>query len=170
MRFRLIPHRRKLYLFVPFSDLNISVSFFTRFSPSRNTIIHTPEPVAAFMMRIPDSLIPSKETSIDLCKEKIETKAVAKEIFRSVTAFAERIWRDFTSFTVASVIFVNAYTAMEIITISWKTVPLSRTTASTTVPASGTDSTISMIPANLVINRPFRFVIMTANRAVLKIT
>ncbi len=80
--------------------------------------MHTAEPVAAFMMRIPNSDIPSKETSIDLCKEKIETKAVAKEIFRSVTAFAERIWRDFIRFTVEPVIFVNAYNAMEIITIS----------------------------------------------------
>ena len=106
------------YLFASFSDLKITFFFLTRFSPSRNTIIHTAQPVAPFMMRIPDSVIPSNETSIERCKEKIETKAVAKEIFRSVTAFAEQIWRDFTSFTVASVIFVNAYTAMAIITIS----------------------------------------------------
>ena len=75
-------------------------------------------PVVAFIMRIPASDIPSKETSIDLCREKTETKAVAKEIFRSVTAFAERIWRDFTNFTVACVIFVNAYTAIAIMMIS----------------------------------------------------
>ena len=114
----LFPHRRLLILFVSLNDLNITFFFFTRFSPSKNTIMHTPLPVAPFMMRIPDSVIPSKETSIERCKEKIETKAVAKEIFRSVTAFAERIWRDFTSFTVANVIFVNAYTAMAIMTIS----------------------------------------------------
>ena len=43
-------------------------------------MMHTAEPVATFIMRISVAVIPSNDISIDLCKEKIETKASAKDI------------------------------------------------------------------------------------------
>ena len=88
-----------------------------RFNPSRKTMIHTAEPVATFMIRISISVIPSKDTSIDLCKEKIETKASAKDMFRNVINFADLLFRAFIHLIVASVILVKAYTAIASITI-----------------------------------------------------
>ena len=82
--------------------------FFTRLSPSKNTIMHTAEPVATFIMRISISVIPSKETSMERCKEKIETKAAAKEMFRSVINLAEELRRAFIHFIVARVILEKA--------------------------------------------------------------
>ena len=80
-------------------------------------MIHTAEPVATFIIRISISDIPSKDTSIDLCKENIETKASAKDIFRNVINFADLLFRAFIHFIVASVILVKAYTAIASIII-----------------------------------------------------
>lgn len=80
-------------------------------------MIQTAEPVETFIMRISISDIPSKETSIDRCKENIETKASAKDIFLKVVNFADVLLLAFIQFIVASVIFVKAYTAIASITI-----------------------------------------------------
>ena len=100
--------------FILFSVL----AFLKRFTPSRNTIIQTAEPVAAFITTIVRSDISPNDTSIDLCREKIDTNASAKDILRSVFTFEGALRRDLAKLTDAKVIFVNAYTAMVIITIS----------------------------------------------------
>ena len=40
-----------------------------RFNPSRKTMMHTAEPVTKFIMRISVFVMPSNDTSIDLCSE-----------------------------------------------------------------------------------------------------
>ena len=82
--------------------------FFTRLSPSKNTIMHTAEPVATFIMRISISVIPSKETSMERCKEKMETNAAAKEMFRNVIRLADALRRAFIHFMAARVILEKA--------------------------------------------------------------
>lgn len=92
--------------------------FLKRFTPSRNTITQTAEPVAAFIIAIVRSVISPKDTSIDLCRENIDTNASAKDMLRSVFNFKDALCRDFAKLTDTTVIFVNAYTAKVIITIS----------------------------------------------------
>ena len=86
------------------------VEFFLliRFIPSRKTIIHTADPVRIFMIRISVSVIPSKDTSIERCNEKIDTEAVAKDMFLKVRVFSDGQRLDFISLTVAKVIFIKA--------------------------------------------------------------
>ena len=88
-----------------------------RFNPSKKTITHTAEPKAAFIITTSVSVIPSNDTSIERCNAKIDAKASAKDMFRSVMSVVEVLWRDFTRLIVASVIFVKAYVAIAIITI-----------------------------------------------------
>ena len=111
-------------------------------------MVHTAEPVATFMMRISVAGIPSKDTSIDRCSEKTETKAFAKEIFRKAVIFTEVLLRPFTHLMIASVMFVKVYVAMVSIAINGNTVPLSFTNARITVPTRETDRTINIAPAN----------------------
>ena len=116
-------------------------------------MIHTAEPVATFMIRISVSVIPSNDTSMDLCKENKETKASAKDMFRNVINFTDLLFLASIHFIVASVILVKAYTAMASITLKWNTVPLSFTKARMTVPTSGRDNSINIIPVNRMIKR-----------------
>ena len=88
--------------------LNSTFLFLTRFNPSKKTITHTAEPRLAFIITISVSLIPSNDTSIERCNANIETKASAKDIFRSVISVTDVLRRAFMSFIVASVIFVKA--------------------------------------------------------------
>ena len=67
--------------------LSISFFFFTRFKPSKNTIRTTQAPVAVFIITISPCVIPSKVTSIERCIEKIDTNAVANDMFLSATTF-----------------------------------------------------------------------------------
>ena len=120
-------------------------------------MIHTAEPVATFIIRISISDIPSKDTSIDLCKENIETKASANDIFRKVVNFGDVLFLTFIQFAVANVIFVKAYTAMASIIIKGNALPLSFINERTTVPARGKDNNISIIPVNRMANRPCVF-------------
>ena len=110
--------------------------------------MHTAEPVATFMMRISVAVIPSKDTSIDRCSEKTETKAFAKEIFRKAVVFTEVLLRAFIHLIVASVILVKVYVATASIAISGNTVPLSFTKARITVPTRETGRTINIAPVN----------------------
>ena len=71
-------------------------------------MMHTPKPVAAFIMRISISDIPSKDTTIDLCNENMDTKASAKDTFRNASIFVDVHFLTFIQFIVASVIFVKA--------------------------------------------------------------
>lgn len=71
-----------------------------------------------FIILIVLSTISPKDTSIDLCRENIDTNASAKDMLRSVFTFKDALRLDFTKLTEAKVIFVKAYTAMVIITIS----------------------------------------------------
>ena len=80
-------------------------------------MMQTPKPSVIFIIRISVFVIPSKETSIDLCRENIEAKASAKEIFLNAISFADVLFRAFIQFIVASVNFVKAYTAIASITI-----------------------------------------------------
>ena len=91
----------------------------TRFNPSKNTTTHTAEPRVAFIITISVSVIPSNDTSIERCNANIDTKASAKDMFRSVMSIVEVLRRDFIRLIVASVILVKAYVAMAIITIIW---------------------------------------------------
>ena len=75
-------------------------------------MMHTAEPVAIFIMRISVSVMPSKDTSMDRCKEKMDTKASAKEVFRNASILAEEVLRTFIQLIVARVIFAKAYVAM----------------------------------------------------------
>ena len=70
-------------------------------------ITHTAEPRATFMITISAALIPSNDTSIDLCKANIETNASAKDMFRKAIKVADTLLRIFMSFIVASVILVK---------------------------------------------------------------
>ena len=79
-----------------------------RLNPKRKTMMHTPKPVAAFIMRISISDIPSKDTTIDLCNVKMDTKASAKDTFRSANILGNEHFLTFIQFIVASVIFVKA--------------------------------------------------------------
>ena len=110
--------------------------------------MHTAEPVATFIMRIPVSVIPSKDTSIDRCNEKIETKAFTKEIFRKATIFADLLFRACIHLMIAREILVNVYVAIASIAINGNTVPLSFTKESMTVPTREMDSTINIAPVN----------------------
>ena len=92
--------------------------------------------------------MPSKDTSIERCKEKMETKASAKDMFRNASIFTDVLFLALIHFIVARVIFVKAYTASASMAIKWNTVPLSFTKARITVPTSEKDSTISIIPVN----------------------
>ena len=71
----------------------------------------------AFIITISVSVIPSNDTSIERCNANIETKASAKDMFRSVIRVADELRRAFMSFIVASVILVKVYAANAIITI-----------------------------------------------------
>ena len=71
-----------------------------------------------FIILIVLSTISPKDTSIDLCRENIDTNASAKDMLRSVFTFKDALRLDFTKLTEAKIIFVKAYTAMVIITIS----------------------------------------------------
>jgi len=71
-----------------------------------------------FIILIVPSDISPKDTSIDLCRENIDTNASAKEILRNIFTFIDVLRLDFAKLTEAKVIFVKAYTAMVIITIS----------------------------------------------------
>ena len=84
--------------------LNSIFLFLTRFNPSKKTITHTAEPRVAFIITISVSVIPSNDTSIERCNANIETKASAKDMFRSVIRVADELRRAFMSFIVASVI------------------------------------------------------------------
>ena len=75
-------------------------------------MIHTPEPVARFMKRSSVSGIPSKDTSMERCKESMETKASAKEMFRKAISLADLLFLAFIHPAVASAILVKAYTAI----------------------------------------------------------
>ena len=97
--------------------LNSIFLFLTRFNPSKKTITHTAEPRVAFIITISVSVIPSNDTSIERCNANIETKASAKDMFRSVIRVADELRRAFMSFIVASVILVKVYAANAIITI-----------------------------------------------------
>ena len=110
--------------------------------------MHTAEPVAAFIIRIWVADIPSKDTSIDRCSEKIETKPFAKAMFRKVITFADLLFCALLHRMIARVILVKVYVAIASIATSGNTVPLSFTKARITVPARGKDSTINMIPAD----------------------
>ena len=70
-----------------------------------------------FIILIVPSANSLKDTSIDLCKENIDTKASAKDIFLNVFTFKDALRLDFAKLTEAKVIFVKAYTAIVIITI-----------------------------------------------------
>lgn len=89
-------------------SLNNTFSLMVKLIPSRNTITHTAEPSAAFIICISLSVIPSKDVSIDRCNAKIDTNASAKDIFRSVMRVADVLCRNLTRLIVARVIFVNA--------------------------------------------------------------
>ena len=69
--------------------LNKIFLFCKRFIPSRMIIMHTAEPRVAFIITISVSVIPLNDTSIERCNAKIETKASAKDIFRSVMSVAD---------------------------------------------------------------------------------
>ena len=90
---------------------------FTRFKPSKKTMMHTAEPVARFIICISVLLIPSKDTSIDRWRENIDTKPSAKDKFLRVMILGDLLFLDFIRFIAAIVIFVNAYSAMVIIVI-----------------------------------------------------
>ena len=91
-----------------FRDLKSKFLLVTRLSPKRNTMMHTALPVHAFIMVISAFVIPSKVTSIERCREKIETKASAKDIFRSAIICPDALCRDLIRLIVANVIFVKA--------------------------------------------------------------
>ena len=148
--------------------LNSIFLFLTRFNPSRKTITHTAEPREAFIITISVSVIPSKDTSIERCNANIETKASAKDMFRSVISVADVLRRTFMNFIVASVILVKAYAAIAIITIICRSCPLSRNTESITVPASGMDSSINIHPVNLAMKRSPDLERSTTKRTMLK--
>ena len=80
-------------------------------------MMHTALPVHAFIIVISAFVIPSKVTSIERCREKIETKASAKDIFRSAIICPDALCRDLIRLIVANVIFVKAYVAMAIMAI-----------------------------------------------------
>ena len=130
--------------------------------------MHTAEPSVAFIITISASVIPSNDTSIERCNANIDTKASAKDMFRSVISVADVLRRAFMSFIVASVIFVKAYTAIAIITIICSLSPLSRTTESITIPASGMDNSINIQPVNFVTKRSCFFERSTTKRTILK--
>ena len=73
--------------------------------------------VAIFFILIVPSAISPKDTSIDLCKENIDTKASAKDILRNVFTFKDALRLDFAELTEAKVIFLKEYTSMVIIII-----------------------------------------------------
>ena len=79
--------------------------------------MQTPEPVREFIRIISDPDMPSKVASIDRCKEKIETKASARDMFLSVMIFCDVLLRAPMSFTIAAVILAKAYVAIAIIII-----------------------------------------------------
>ena len=99
---------RQSLFFACFKDLKSRFLSVTRLSPNKNTIMHTALPVHTFMIVISALVIPSKLTSIERCKEKIETKASAEEMFLRVISFADALCRDLISLIVARVIFVKA--------------------------------------------------------------
>ena len=70
-----------------------------------------------FIILIVPSAISPKDTSIDLCRENIDTNASAKDMLRSVFTFKDALRLDFAKLTEAKGIFAKAYTAMVIITI-----------------------------------------------------
>ena len=67
----------------------------------------TAEPVTMFIILISFVDIPSNDTSMDLCNEKMETKASANEIFRNIFILSGVFLLDLTKFIVAKVNFVN---------------------------------------------------------------
>lgn len=71
-----------------------------------------------FIILIVPAGISPKDTSIDLCRENIDTKASAKDMFRNVFTFADTLRLDFAKLIEAKVILAKAYTAMVIIIIS----------------------------------------------------
>lgn len=109
-------------------------------------MMHTAEPVAKFIMRISVSVIPSKDTSMDRCKEKIETKAFAKVIFRNVSRLTDVLFRALIHRMIASMILVKVYVAIASMATRGNTVPLSFTKARITVPTKERDSMISIAP------------------------
>ena len=86
---------------------DFAVVLLKRFTPRRKTIMQTADPVAMFMIRIVLLGISPKETSIDLCKENIETNASAKDMFLSISIFTDRLRLDFTKLIDAMVILVK---------------------------------------------------------------
>ena len=106
---RAVKYSVRKYGFVSFTLCYQVLIFFlkTRFKPSRNIITHTAEPVAMFIILMSFADIPAKETSIDLCNEKIATKASANEIFRNTFTLSGVFLLDLTKFIIAKVNFVN---------------------------------------------------------------
>lgn len=84
-----------------------------------STSSHTAVPVSMLNIFISSGLIPGKETSIERCREYIETKPSAKEMFLKVLIVGDCTFRDFTRPAIASGTFVNVYAAIAIIIISW---------------------------------------------------
>lgn len=70
--------------------------------------MQTAEPVAIFMILMVFGAISPNDTSIDLCRENIDTNASAKEMFLNVLTLADTLRLDFPKFTDANVIFVKA--------------------------------------------------------------
>ena len=69
--------------------------------------MQTTEPNAALNIAVLISDISPKETSIERCKAKIETKASAKDIFLKVISLAELLFLALIRFIKASVIFAK---------------------------------------------------------------
>ena len=81
-------------------------------------MIHTAVPVKALNNRISAISIPSKDVSIDLCRENIETAASARDIFRSAFIIGRLSYLLLHRFIIANTSFVNVYVAIVIIIIS----------------------------------------------------
>jgi hypothetical protein len=87
--------------------LNSAFLLLTRFNPSKKTIRQTAAPTTPLNIHILISDIFPNDTSIERCKVKIETKALARDILRKVTSFAKVLFRALTKLMMASVIFVK---------------------------------------------------------------
>lgn len=77
---------------------------------------HTAEPVKVFKSPMFAFVMLSKETNIELCKEKIDVAASAKEICRNVAITGEFCFFDLKRFTAAKPAFTKVYVATAIIT------------------------------------------------------
>ena len=66
------------------------------------------DPNVKFMICISFGVIPSKDTNMDRCKAKIETKASANDMLRKAIIGPEVLRLNLMRLIVASVIFVKA--------------------------------------------------------------